>query len=193
MQLRDARREAGLDQGSVAERMAMSQNSVSRVENGRVLPSAEFIELYARAVGRPIRLLFGSVAVPEPAVRLERAKRALVWAYDRRNWSNDRIFSRELMEIFRREDVDDATGTYIRLLSRAVDDLGPYLTSTHRFKTAVAFAGACCEAIDWSRVRTELAEDKHGRDSMRSVHARVMKRVWDVVQASAEGRRCRPR
>lgn len=50
--LAEARREAGLTQAEVAQRMRTSQAAVARMERGRVKPSWSSIERYARAVGR---------------------------------------------------------------------------------------------------------------------------------------------
>src|SRR3989442_11337193 len=54
-----ARRAAGLSQSAVAARMGTTQSAVSRLESGRIDPSVEFIDRFARAIGRPITLTFG--------------------------------------------------------------------------------------------------------------------------------------
>jgi transcriptional regulator with XRE-family HTH domain len=167
--------------------------ALSRIENGGGLPSVEFIERYARAIGRPIDLRFGAAQRPDAEVRRGRALRALFWAYDSPMKNKERYFSREVRTAVSSEGVDDATATYLRLLEAAVDDLGLYVSIAHHFKTAVAYASACLEAIDWARVRSELAQlrgDTRG-DGMRAVHLRVVRRIWDVVQATTEGRRRR--
>ena len=50
--LADARREAGLTQTDLAQRMKTSQAAIARLEGGRVKPTWETIERYARALGR---------------------------------------------------------------------------------------------------------------------------------------------
>lgn len=48
----EARREAGLTQEQVAERMGTTQSVVARLENGRHMPSFELLTRYAAALGR---------------------------------------------------------------------------------------------------------------------------------------------
>jgi len=50
--LAEARRDAALTQADVARRMGISQATVARLESGRVMPSWNSIERFARAVGR---------------------------------------------------------------------------------------------------------------------------------------------
>lgn len=50
--LAEARREAGLTQTEVAQRMGTSQAAVARLEGGKVKPTWETVERYARALGR---------------------------------------------------------------------------------------------------------------------------------------------
>jgi transcriptional regulator with XRE-family HTH domain len=67
------RAHAELTQTAVARRMGTTQSAVSRVETGRVVPSLDFIERYAQAIGMPITLVFG--ASPDEGSRPERARR----------------------------------------------------------------------------------------------------------------------
>jgi len=50
--LAEARRDAAMTQAEVARRMGTSQATVARLESGRVMPSWNSIERFARAVGR---------------------------------------------------------------------------------------------------------------------------------------------
>lgn len=50
--LAEARREAGLTQSEMAHRMGTSQAAVARLEGGKVKPTWETVERYARALGR---------------------------------------------------------------------------------------------------------------------------------------------
>ncbi len=50
--LSEARREVGLTQTEVARRMGTSQAAVARMEGGKVKPTWETVERYARALGR---------------------------------------------------------------------------------------------------------------------------------------------
>jgi transcriptional regulator with XRE-family HTH domain len=54
-----ARREAGLTQREVAERMGTTQSAVSRVESGRAVPTLEFLDRYARALEATLVLELG--------------------------------------------------------------------------------------------------------------------------------------
>lgn len=71
--LAEARRDAGLTQTEVAARMGTTQSAVSRVESGRSQPTLDFVDRYARAIGRPITIRFG--AGPDPPTRAERQAR----------------------------------------------------------------------------------------------------------------------
>src|SRR3954463_10478698 len=67
-----ARRKAGLSQREVAERMGTTQSAVSRVESGSAVPSIDFLDRYARALGTPLTLELG--AAPRLPERSERAR-----------------------------------------------------------------------------------------------------------------------
>jgi transcriptional regulator with XRE-family HTH domain len=72
------RREAGLSQAEVAARMGTSQGAVSRVESGRVTPTLEFVDRFARAIGTPVTVVFGLPDVaPTSEERRRRVERAL--------------------------------------------------------------------------------------------------------------------
>lgn len=51
-----SRRQAGLTQAQVADRMGIPQSAISRAEAGKVTPSISFIERYVRATGQPVTL-----------------------------------------------------------------------------------------------------------------------------------------
>jgi len=54
----DARLAAGLTQAQVAKRMKTSQAAISRMEGGKVKPSANSLERYAKAIGKRLRISF---------------------------------------------------------------------------------------------------------------------------------------
>jgi transcriptional regulator with XRE-family HTH domain len=57
------RKEAGLTQTEVARRMGTTQSVVARAEtNWETLPTLDFIERFARAIGRPITITLGEDA-----------------------------------------------------------------------------------------------------------------------------------
>ncbi|HEX9375994.1 MAG TPA: helix-turn-helix transcriptional regulator [Actinomycetota bacterium] len=72
------RREAGLTQAALAERIGTTQSAVSRLESGRVVPSLPLLAKVARATGRPIRLVIEpSDSLPGRVQRRRRVRRAL--------------------------------------------------------------------------------------------------------------------
>lgn len=50
--LADARREVGITQTEIARRMGTSQAAIARLEGGKIKPTWETVERYARALGR---------------------------------------------------------------------------------------------------------------------------------------------
>ncbi|MGI8607964.1 MAG: helix-turn-helix domain-containing protein [Candidatus Dormibacteria bacterium] len=71
-----ARRQAGVSQGELANRLGTSQPAVSRAESGVVMPGLDFIDRWAVAIGIPITLTMGAGAVPDDRdlkVRVEQA------------------------------------------------------------------------------------------------------------------------
>ena len=51
-----ARAEAGLTQEALAERMGTTQSAVARLEGGRVSPTVETLQRYAKAVGKRLKV-----------------------------------------------------------------------------------------------------------------------------------------
>lgn len=78
-ELTAARRRAGLTQAEVAELMGTTQSAVSRVESGRSVPTIDFVDRYARALGVTIRLELGASqdTIPSRAERARRVRRVL--------------------------------------------------------------------------------------------------------------------
>ncbi len=54
----EARTKAGLTQQQVAERMQTTQSVVARLESGRIHPSTETLERFAKATGTHLRITF---------------------------------------------------------------------------------------------------------------------------------------
>jgi transcriptional regulator with XRE-family HTH domain len=72
------RLEAGLTQAELAGLMGTTQSALSRVESGTVVPTLDMIDRYARALGRPLTIVFGSSdAAPRREVLEERVRRVL--------------------------------------------------------------------------------------------------------------------
>jgi transcriptional regulator with XRE-family HTH domain len=60
----EARTRAGLTQSQLARRMRTSQSYVARIEGGKVHPSTEALERFARATGTRLRIIFEPSARP---------------------------------------------------------------------------------------------------------------------------------
>lgn len=54
----EARTRAGLSQTQLARRMKTSQSYVARIEGGKVRPSTDVLERFARATGTRLRIAF---------------------------------------------------------------------------------------------------------------------------------------
>ena len=54
----EARTRAGLSQTQLARRMKTSQSYVARIEGGKVRPSTDALERFARATGTRLRIAF---------------------------------------------------------------------------------------------------------------------------------------
>lgn len=59
----EARTRAGLSQTQLARRMKTSQSYVARIEGGKVRPSTDALERFARATGTRLRITFEPDAV----------------------------------------------------------------------------------------------------------------------------------
>jgi putative transcriptional regulator len=56
--LRDARGQQGLTQAELAERVGVSRKTINTVENGVFIPSTVLALKLARALGKPVEMLF---------------------------------------------------------------------------------------------------------------------------------------
>jgi transcriptional regulator with XRE-family HTH domain len=77
---------AGLTQVEVARRMGTTQAAISRMENGRVLPTLVVLDKFARATGRPIELVIGQRARPPSRKELRRRVRLALGDYEFNPW-----------------------------------------------------------------------------------------------------------
>lgn len=82
VQLRRARRKAGLSQSELARRMGTTQSAVARAESGLVRPSLDFLERFVRETRESLRLGSLLLLPAEPATdlqaqRAERIRRAV--------------------------------------------------------------------------------------------------------------------
>lgn len=51
-----ARAETGVTQAELAERMGTTQSAIARLESGRVSPTVETLQKYARALGKRLKI-----------------------------------------------------------------------------------------------------------------------------------------
>jgi transcriptional regulator with XRE-family HTH domain len=85
IELRRARRAAGLTQVEIARRMRTSQPAIARAEAGWTqVPSLQWLERYSEAVGRPITLTIGAKA--DTAELARRADRVLGAGFEQNPW-----------------------------------------------------------------------------------------------------------
>ncbi|HET7235688.1 MAG TPA: helix-turn-helix transcriptional regulator [Actinomycetota bacterium] len=85
----ERRREAGLTQRELAERIGTTQAAISKVETGRTMPTLALLERIALATGRPIVLTLGAeVRRPSRAELRDRVRRVL-GAYEFDPWERD--------------------------------------------------------------------------------------------------------
>jgi transcriptional regulator with XRE-family HTH domain len=73
LQVARARRQAGLSQKELAARARTTQAVISRIESGDAKPGWDLLERIAGAVGRPLRVTYGSV--DRPLSRADRRSR----------------------------------------------------------------------------------------------------------------------
>ena len=60
-----ARTQAGLTQAEVAKRMQTTQSVIARMESGRVRPTTQTLERFAKATGTKLRISFEAVIFAE--------------------------------------------------------------------------------------------------------------------------------
>ena len=70
------RRQAGLSQAELAERLGTKQPVISKIESGLELPSILMTDRIARATGAPIRLILGADGEIDAQERRDRVRRA---------------------------------------------------------------------------------------------------------------------
>lgn len=76
--LADARRRSGKTQAELAEAMETPQPAIARAEAGLRMPTLQFIERWARATGRPIKLEIGGRPTPPSAAEREAQVRSVL-------------------------------------------------------------------------------------------------------------------
>ena len=83
------RREAGLSQAELAERMGTTQAAISKIESGRNLPTLTVLDRFARATGRSFELPFGGPAEKTKRSQMRNRVRAALDGYSFDPWERN--------------------------------------------------------------------------------------------------------
>jgi transcriptional regulator with XRE-family HTH domain len=83
------RREAGLTQTELAERIGTTQSAVSKIESGRTLPGLELLDRVAKATGRPVTLTLGEGRRPASVEERRQRVRRVLGDYRFDPWERD--------------------------------------------------------------------------------------------------------
>ena len=85
----ERRRQAGLTQRELAERLGTTQAAVSKIETGRTLPGLDLLERVAEATGRPIVLTLGGAEKRLSRSELRERVRRVLGSYEFDPWERD--------------------------------------------------------------------------------------------------------
>jgi transcriptional regulator with XRE-family HTH domain len=160
-QMLAARLSAELTQHEVARRMGTKRTSVSRAEAGRTRASIDFLERFARALGRPMSVTFGGPTIPSETERWQRA--SLVFRHlfeDARG-----IYPTDARYVgLKDDDQFDATQAYrftVNLTARSGQGPKPWKERNPKDLrwAAAAIASIWYDEIDWARLRDGIASD----------------------------------
>jgi transcriptional regulator with XRE-family HTH domain len=160
-QMLAARRRTGLTQHEVARRMGTKRTSVSRAEAGRTRASIDFLERFARALGRPMSITFGGPTIPSESERWERA--ALVF---RHLFKDSRgVYPTDARSVGLTDDKPfnptDAYRFAVNLTARSGQGPKPWMERDPRdLRWASAIASIWYDEIDWARLRDGIAGDR---------------------------------
>ena len=83
------RRQAGLTQRELAERIGTTQPAISKIEAGRTLPRIDLLERVARATGGPITLTIGQDRARPSRRELRRRVRSALGDFVFDPWERD--------------------------------------------------------------------------------------------------------
>jgi len=90
--LREAR---NLSQGDIQERTGLFRCYLSRLENGRTVPSIEPLEKIARALEVPLHQLFTEDEVPFKKLRVPKAQPDTIWGLDKKTTRQLRLLAKQ--------------------------------------------------------------------------------------------------
>lgn len=80
------RREAGLTQTELADRMGTTQAAISKIEGGRTLPSLVVLDRFAKATGKPLTLTLGEASRLPSRGEMRRRVRSVLGDYEFNPW-----------------------------------------------------------------------------------------------------------
>ena len=93
--LKRLRESQNLSQGDIQERTGLFRCYLSRLENGRTVPSIETLEKLARALGVPLHQLFTEDEVPAKKLRVPKQQADTIWGLDKKTTRQLRLFAKQ--------------------------------------------------------------------------------------------------
>lgn len=93
--LKRLREAQNLSQGDIQERTGLFRCYLSRLENGRTVPSIETLEKLARALGVPLHQLFTEDEVPAKKLRVPKQQADTIWGLDKKTTRQLRLFAKQ--------------------------------------------------------------------------------------------------
>jgi transcriptional regulator with XRE-family HTH domain len=93
--LKRLREAQNLSQGDIQERSGLFRCYLSRLENGRTVPSIETLEKLARALDVPLHQLFTDDEVPAKQLRVPKKQDDTIWGLDKKTTRQLRLFAKQ--------------------------------------------------------------------------------------------------
>lgn len=93
--LKRLREAQNLSQGDIQERTGLFRCYLSRVENGRTVPSIETLEKLARALDVPLHQLFTDDEAPAKQLRVPKQQADTIWGLDKKTTRQLRLFAKQ--------------------------------------------------------------------------------------------------
>jgi transcriptional regulator with XRE-family HTH domain len=93
--LKRLREAQNLSQGDIQERTGLFRCYLSRLENGRTVPSIETLEKLARALDVPLHQLFIADEVPARRLRVPKQVPDSIWGLDKKTTRQLRLFAKQ--------------------------------------------------------------------------------------------------
>jgi transcriptional regulator with XRE-family HTH domain len=93
--LKRLREAQNLSQGDIQERTGLFRCYLSRLENGRTVPSIETLEKLARALEVPLHQLFTDDEAPVKKFHVPKEQPASIWGLDKKTTRQLRLFAKQ--------------------------------------------------------------------------------------------------